>query len=176
MLLSLLDFNASFTSNVSSAKNCSNSFRYLGHQRSRRGAHRSTQLHRRRGKSAISIKMLSYCTRIAARPPLSQPDSRRSAVTITHGPNDEFPLQGCTREHLLEDAVWGLPHAAVTTNHEQQANLEPCTPALTCYSHSPTLMQSARTETSRFPMTRTAPRFAPACQQAHQRSGRPDQT
>ena len=106
--------------------------------------------------------MLSYCTRIAARPPLSQPDSRRSAVTITHGPNDEFPLQGCTREHLLEDAVWGLPHAAVTTNHEQQANLEPCTPALTCYSHSPTLMQSARPETSRFPMTRTAPRFAPA--------------
>ena len=113
-------------------------------------------------KSAISIKMLSYCTRIAARPPLSQPDSRRSAVTITHGPNDEFPLQGCTREHLLEDAVWGLPHAAVTTNHEQQANLEPCTPALTCYSHSPTLMQSARPETSRFPMTRTAPRFASA--------------
>jgi hypothetical protein len=65
-------------------------------------------------------------------------------------------------EHLLEDAAWGLPHAAVTTNHEQQANLEPCTPALTCYSHLPTLMQSARPETSRFPMTRTAPRFAPA--------------
>ena len=65
-------------------------------------------------------------------------------------------------ELLLEDAAWGLPHAAVTTNHEQQANLEPCTPALTCYSHSPTLMQSARPEISRFPMTRTAPRIVPA--------------
>ena len=43
--------------------------------------------------------MLSYCTRIAARPP-SQPDSRRSAVTITHGLNDEFPLQGCSRSDV----------------------------------------------------------------------------
>ena len=56
--------------------------------------------------------MLSYCTRIAARPPLSQPESRKTAVFITLGLHDEFPLQGCTREHLLEDAVWGLPHAA----------------------------------------------------------------
>jgi len=32
-------------------------------------------------------------------------------------------------EHLLEDAAWGLPHAAATTNHEQQANLQPCTPS-----------------------------------------------
>ncbi len=31
--------------------------------------------------------------------------------------------------HLLEDAAWGLPHAAATTNHEQQANLQPCTPS-----------------------------------------------
>jgi len=135
------------------------------HPQRRKVAHATRLIWGHENKSAISIKMLSYCNRIAARPrstPLTQPDSRRSAVTITHGPNDEFPLQGCTREHLLEDAVWGLPHAAVTTNHEQQANLEPCTPALTCYSHSPTLMQSARPETSRFPMTRTAPRFAPA--------------
>ena len=43
--------------------------------------------------------MLSYCTRIAARPP-SQPDSRRSAFTITHGLNDEFPLQGCSRSDV----------------------------------------------------------------------------
>ena len=79
----------------------------------------------------------------------------RSASTTSSHFKDALEL-------LLEDAAWGLPHAAVTTNHEQQANLEPCTPALTCYSHSPTLMQSARPETSRFPMTRTAPRFAPA--------------
>ena len=65
-------------------------------------------------------------------------------------------------EHLLEDAAWGLPHAAVTTNHEQQANLEPCTPALTCCSHLLTLRRSARPEASRFPMTRTAPRIVPA--------------
>ena len=45
-------------------------------------------------------------------------------------------------EHLLEDAAWGLPHAAVTTNHEQQANLEPCTPALTCCSHLLTLSEA----------------------------------
>jgi len=35
--------------------------------------------------------------RFAASPPLSQPDSRRTAVTITLGLNDEFPLQGCSR-------------------------------------------------------------------------------
>ena len=52
--------------------------------------------------------MLSYCTRIAARQPLSQPDSRKTAVTITLGLNDEFPLQEDALEHLLEDAVlWG---------------------------------------------------------------------
>ena len=39
------------------------------------------QLLRQHRESAISIKMLSYCTRIAARPPLSQPDSRKTAVT-----------------------------------------------------------------------------------------------
>jgi len=32
-------------------------------------------------------------------------------------------------EHLLEDAAWGLPHAAVSTNHEQLPILEPCTPS-----------------------------------------------
>jgi hypothetical protein len=37
-------------------------------------------------------------------------------------------------EHLLEDAAWGLPHAAATTNHEQKANLEPSKPSSTCRS------------------------------------------
>ena len=48
--------------------------------------------------SAISVKMQSYWVtgRPAARPPLSQADSRRSAVTITHGLNDEYSLQGST--------------------------------------------------------------------------------
>ena len=35
--------------------------------------------------------------RFTASPPLSQPDSRRTAVTITPGLNDKFPLQGCSR-------------------------------------------------------------------------------
>ena len=64
-------------------------------------------------------------------------------------------------EHLLEDAAWGLPHAAVSTNHEQPANQEPCTPPFHA-AHIRRSMQSARQEHSRFPMTRTPPRFTPA--------------
>ena len=47
--------------------------------------------------------------RIAARPPLLQPASRRSAVTIsiTHGLNDEYTYLKDARAHLLEDAAWG---------------------------------------------------------------------
>jgi hypothetical protein len=81
--------------------------------------------------------------RIAARPPLSQPDSRKSAVTITLGLNDEFQLQGYSLEHLLEDASWGhLPHAAVSTNNEQQTNPEPRKPTSNLRSPSLTLCQT----------------------------------
>ena len=92
-------------------------------------------------ESAISIKMLSYCTRIVPGSPRVHPSHsptlavRRSAVTITHGPNDEFPLQGCTREHLLEDAVWGLPHARPRCGSRQitkTKNRSLASPPLTC--------------------------------------------
>jgi hypothetical protein len=38
--------------------------------------------------------------RIAARPPLSQPDSRTMAVTISYGLNDEYLLQRCSSIYL----------------------------------------------------------------------------
>jgi hypothetical protein len=65
-------------------------------------------------------------------------------------------------ELLLEDAAWGLPHAAVLdksrTTSESGALQAHLNPALTFAD----LARSARPETSRFPTTRTAPRFAPA--------------
>ena len=62
-------------------------------------------------QSAISIKMqiavVLYQDRRASTPLTA--DSRKTAVTITLGLNDEFPLQEDALEHLLEDAVlWGL--------------------------------------------------------------------
>ena len=120
--------------------------------------------------SANSIKMLSYCTRIAARPPISQPEARKTAVTITLGLNDEFPLQGCTREHLLEDAVWGLPHAAAPDKSRKQMNRSLASPPLTCAHILADLVRNVRPEASRFPkMTLSAPRRTP---QRPQRSGR----
>jgi hypothetical protein len=44
--------------------------------------------------------------RIAARPPLSQPDPL--AVTITLGPSTTSSYFKDALEHLLEDAAWGL--------------------------------------------------------------------
>ena len=83
----------------------------------------------------MSIKMQSYCTRIAARPPLSQPDSRRSAVTITHGLNDEYLLQGCTGIFLKMQRGGLAPSCYLDHQTTNQANPEPCTPTLTCCSH-----------------------------------------
>ena len=72
-------------------------------------------------KSAISIKMQSYCTRIAARPPLSQPDSRRSAVTITHGPERRVPThERPARAHELAKAQAAPSRSAHDPGHRRR--------------------------------------------------------
>jgi len=99
--------------------------------------------------------------RIAARPPLTLLASRRTAVTITLGLNDEFPLQGCSRASSWRRSMGASPrcgHDKSRTTSESgalQALLDlPLTTA--------DLMWSARQEPSRFPTTRSSPRLTPA--------------
>ena len=99
--------------------------------------------------------------RFAASPSLSQLDSRSLAVTITLGLNDEYLLQGCTSIFLKMLRGGSAPSGYRPSNDQPieqgalHAHLDlPLTIA--------DLMRSARQESSRFPTTRTAPRFAPA--------------
>jgi len=72
--------------------------------------------------------------RIAARPPLSQPDPRTMAVTITLGLNDEYLLQGCSRASSWRCCVGALLPPAIDHQTTNQLHPEPCTPILTCCS------------------------------------------
>ena len=98
--------------------------------------------------------------RIAARPPLTLLASRRTAAPYTHGLNDEYLLQGCTSIFLKRQG--GDWYSHLLTTKSRQTN--ECR-ALHAYLDMPLtiadLARSARPETSRFPMTRTAPRLAP---------------
>ena len=98
--------------------------------------------------------------RIAARPPLTLLVSRRTAAPYTHGLNDEYLLQGCTSIFLKRQG--GDWYSHLLTTKSRQTN--ECR-ALHAYLDMPLtiadLARSARPETSRFPMTRTAPRLAP---------------
>ena len=98
--------------------------------------------------------------RIAARPPLTLLAPRRTAAPYTHGLNDEYLLQGCTSIFLKRQG--GDWYSHLLTTKSRQTN--ECR-ALHAYLDMPLtiadLARSARPETSRFPMTRTAPRLAP---------------
>ena len=98
--------------------------------------------------------------RIAARPPLILLASRRTAAPYTHGLNDEYLLQGCTSIFLKRQG--GDWYSHLLTTKSRQTN--ECR-ALHAHLDMPLtiadLARSARPETSRFPMTRTAPRLAP---------------
>ena len=127
---------------------------------------------RPRVQSAISIKMLSYCTRIAARPPLSQLASRRMAVTISYGLNDEYLLQRCSSTCLKRQGGDWYSHLLTNDSRTTRPNLEPCTPTLTSCSLSPTLCEAP----ARMPadsLSRSPLRDSP---QRPQRSGRPRST
>jgi hypothetical protein len=98
--------------------------------------------------------------RIAARPPLTLLAPRRTAAPYTHGLNDEYLLQGCTSIFLKRQG--GDWYSHLLTTKSRQTN--ECR-ALHAHLDMPLtiadLARSARPETSRFPMTRTAPRLAP---------------
>ena len=71
--------------------------------------------------SANSIKMLSYCTRIAARPPISQPEARKTAVTITRSASTTSShFKDVLESIFLKTQSGGFPTLRLPTNHENK--------------------------------------------------------
>jgi hypothetical protein len=92
---------------------------------------------------------------------LSQPDSRRTAVFITLGLNNDYLLQGCTSIFLKRQSGDWYSHL-LSTNHEQTNAPRALHALLDMPLTIADLIRNARPESSRFPMTTDAPRFNPA--------------
>ena len=123
-------------------------------------------------KSELLIHANLQPHRSAARPPLSQLASRRMAVTISYGLNDEYLLQRCSSTCLKRQGGDWYSHLLTNDSRTTRPNLEPCTPTLTSCSLSPTLCEAP----ARMPadsLSRSPLRDSP---QRPQRSGRPRST
>ena len=93
-------------------------------------------------KGELLIHEDQQLQRIAASPPLPQPDSRSDGGHHHARPQRRVPTSRMLSSFFLKDAAWGLPHAAVSTNNEQQANPEPYKPTSNLRSPSLTLCQT----------------------------------
>jgi hypothetical protein len=97
--------------------------------------------------------------RIATSPPLSQPDSRRTAATITLGLNDELQLQGCPRASSRKRSMGTSPRSGQRAHDKSQTIKE--SGALHDHLDLPLTIadyvRSACPKAGRFPMTLATP-------------------
>ena len=123
-------------------------------------------------KSAISIKMQSYCRKVRRAPTPLTACLSQNGGHHSYGLNDEYLLQRCSSTCLKrQGGVW-YSHLLTNNSRTTRPNPEPCTPTSTFCSLPLTLCEAPARKPADS-LSRSPLRDSP---QRPQRSGRPRST